>query len=241
MTATVDVRSAAKRGTTVTYWLDSRHSFSFGDYYDPRNTHHGLLLVNNESTLAAGNGFATHPHDNMEILTWVLDGTITHRDSIGNTETIYPGLAQRMSSGKGILHSEKNESNGQRVRLVQMWVVPDQRDGEPAYQQRDVSSELDRGGLVNIASGRPGHDPALGLAQKDAAFHAARLSPGSSLELPSAPYLHLFVGRGLISADEAGDLGAGDAARFTGSDGVRVTATEPAEILVWEMHSSLGG
>jgi redox-sensitive bicupin YhaK (pirin superfamily) len=241
MTSTVDVRQAAKRGSTVTYWLDSRHSFSFGDYYDPNNTHHGLLLVNNESTLAPGNGFATHPHDNMEVLTWVLDGTITHRDSIGNTETIYPGLAQRMSSGKGILHSEKNEAVDQPVRLVQMWIPPDERDGEPGYEQRDISDALDRGGLVNIASGIPGHDSALGLTHKGAALHGARLAAGSSVDLPAAPYLHLFVGRGQVKVDEAGDLGAGDAARFTASDGVRVTATESSEILVWEMHASLGG
>ena len=121
MAATVDVRRAADRSVTKTSWLNSRHSFSFGDHYDPGNTHHGLLLVNNEDIVAPGSGFAAHPHRNMEIVTWVLKGSLAHQASAGNHGMIYPGLAQRMSAGSGILHSEKNDSSTEPVHFVQMW------------------------------------------------------------------------------------------------------------------------
>ena len=107
---TVDVRRADERFATKISWLDSKHSFSFGPHYDPHNTHHGLLLVNNDDTVDPGTGFETHPHRDMEIVTWVLRGSLVHQDSTGHSGVIYPGLAQRMSAGKGILHSEKNDS-----------------------------------------------------------------------------------------------------------------------------------
>ena len=110
MTASIDVRRAADRFATRIPWLDSHHSFSFGGHYDPDNTHHGLLLVNNDDVVAPGTGFETHPHRDMEIVTWVLRGSLVHQDSTGHTGVIYPGLAQRMSAGTGILHSEKNDS-----------------------------------------------------------------------------------------------------------------------------------
>lgn len=106
----VDVRRSARRAATKIDWLDSKHSFSFGQQWDPANTHHGLLLVNNDDTVRAGSGFETHPHRDMEIVTWVLQGSLVHQDSTGHSGLIYPGLAQRMSAGRGILHSEKNDS-----------------------------------------------------------------------------------------------------------------------------------
>ena len=124
MSAHAEVRRAAARAVTATPWLTSRHSFSFGDHYDPDNTHHGLLLVNNDDIVAPGTGFDTHPHRDTEIVTWVLQGQLAHQDSIGNRGVIYPGLAQRMSAGSGILHSEKNDSSTEPVHFVQMWVVP---------------------------------------------------------------------------------------------------------------------
>lgn len=107
---TIDIRRAEDRLTTKISWLDSKHSFSFGHHYDPDNTHHGLLLVSNDDTVLPGQGFDTHPHRDMEIVTWVLRGSLVHQDSIGHSGVIYPGLAQRMSAGTGILHSEKNDS-----------------------------------------------------------------------------------------------------------------------------------
>ncbi|OBK24650.1 pirin family protein [Mycobacterium asiaticum] len=241
MTATVDIRRAADRAVTRTRWLESRHSFSFGDHYDPDNTHHGLLLVNNDDVVAPATGFDTHPHRDMEIVTWVLEGELAHRDSAGNQGVIYPGLAQRMSAGSGILHSEKNDSATRPVHFVQMWIQPDESNIAPGYQQQQIEDHLLRGGLVTIASGSPRHDAAIKLHQRAAALHVARLDTGDAVDLPAAPYLHVFVARGTVSCEGAGELGPGDALRLTDTDGRRLIASEPAEVLVWEMHAKLGG
>lgn len=237
MPPTVDIRRADDRGASVTDWLQSRHSFSFGDYYDPANTHHGLLLVNNDDIVAAGGGFDTHPHRDMEIVTWVLDGELAHADSMGNSGVIYPGLAQRMSAGTGVQHSEKNASSANPVHFVQMWVIPDRAGLTPSYEQREITLA---GTLTPIASGAG--DAAVTLHNRNATLYGARLRPGGAVELPEARYVHLFVARGSVTLEDSGDLAEGDAARLTGSGGQRVSATdEAAEILVWEMHASLAG
>jgi redox-sensitive bicupin YhaK (pirin superfamily) len=238
--ATLDVRRAADRAATRAPWLTSRHSFSFGDYYDPDNTHHGLLLVNNDDVVSARSGFATHPHRDMEIVTWVLSGALTHRDSIGNSGVIYPGLAQRMSAGTGIEHSEKNESPSETVHLVQMWIVPDTPGRSPGYQQQEIGDELAGGGLVTVASGN-NDDAAITLGNSSATMYGARLQPGDAVEMPEAPYLHLFIPLGQVSLEGVGTLDSGDAVRFTGSGGQRVTAVAPSEILIWAMGATLGG
>src|SRR3954470_20340344 len=125
MTPTIDVRPAASRDHTSIDWLDSRHSFSFGPHWNPANTGHGLLIVSNDDRVRAGSGFSTHPHRDMEIVTWVLDGELEHKDSEGNKGVLYPGLAQRMSAGTGIWHSEMNPSAEKDVHFIQMWVLPD--------------------------------------------------------------------------------------------------------------------
>jgi redox-sensitive bicupin YhaK (pirin superfamily) len=232
----VDIRRAEDRGLTTTEWLKSRHSFSFGDYYDPANTHHGLLLVNNDDVVAPATGFDTHPHRDMEIVTWVLEGELAHRDSMGNSGVIYPGLAQRMSAGTGIAHSEKNGSAAAPVHFVQMWVLPNEAGITPGYQQQDI--EL-TGALTPIASGAT--DAAVTLHNRNATLHGARLRSGDALVLPHAQYVHLFVARGAVTLEGAGELTTGDAARLTAGGGQRVTATADAEILVWEMHAGLGG
>lgn len=232
-----DIRRGTDRAVTTTSWLKSRHSFSFGDHYDPDNTHHGVLLVNNDDIVAPASGFDTHPHRDMEIVTWVLEGSLAHRDSAGNSGAIYPGLAQRMSAGSGILHSEKNDSPTEPVHFVQMWVAPDETGIDPSYQQHEIG---DMRGLVPVASGRPGQDAAITIHNRSAALYAARLEPGATVELPTAPYLHLFTARGRLTVEGIGDLAEGDAVRFTGADGQRVAAVAPSEVLVWEMHSALG-
>lgn len=246
----VDVRRSARRAATKIDWLDSKHSFSFGQQWDPANTHHGLLLVNNDDTVRAGSGFETHPHRDMEIVTWVLQGSLVHQDSTGHSGLIYPGLAQRMSAGRGILHSEKNDSwrlrgdtRREPVHFVQMWVVPDEDGITPGYEQLEIDDELLAGGLVPVASGMDRHDgaAAIRIRNKHAALHAARLRPGQAVELPEAPFLHLFVPRGSVALEGAGTLAEGDAVRFTATGGQRVTAVEPAEILVWEMHAAISG
>jgi redox-sensitive bicupin YhaK (pirin superfamily) len=237
----VEIRRAADRAVTATPWLKSRHSFSFGEHYDPGNTHHGLLLVNNDDIVQPGTGFDTHSHRDMEIVTWVLSGELTHRDSAGNHGIVYPGLAQRMSAGSGILHSEKNDSRTEPVHFVQMWVVPDEAGIDPSYQQHEIASGSLRAGLVTIASGIPGNEAAITLHNRNAALHGARPQPGESVDLPHAPYLHLFVAGGRVNASGIGELAPGDAVRFTDAEGPRVTAIEPSEVLIWEMHAPLGG
>ena len=168
---TVDIRPAADRFATKIDWLDSKHSFSFGHHYDPANTHHGVLLVNNDDVVAPGTGFETHPHRDMEIVTWVLRGQLVHQDSQGHNGVIYPGLAQRMSAGTGILHSEKNDAwritgdtqHDEPVHFVQMWVVPDEQGISPGYEQLEIGDELLRGGLVPVASGMAKHDGASAI------------------------------------------------------------------------------
>ncbi|MGN6472260.1 MAG: pirin family protein [Mycobacteriales bacterium] len=235
----IDIRRAAERARTRIDWLDSHHSFSFGPHYDPANTHHGLLLVNNDDVVAPGTGFETHPHRDMEIVTWVLSGALVHQDSEGNHGAIYPGLAQRMSAGTGILHSEKNDAGSDSVHFVQMWVLPDANGVTPGYEQLEIDDALLRGKLATVASGMPRHadDAAIRIGNRNAALYAARLQPGESIELPDAPYVHLFVPVGAVELEAAGRLSEGDAVRLTAAGARKVTAVTPAEILVWEMHA----
>jgi quercetin 2,3-dioxygenase len=244
---TIDVRRAEERFSTRFGWLDSKHSFSFGYHRDPRNTHHGLLLVNNDDVVTPGAGFETHPHRDMEIVTWVLEGSLVHQDSEGNSGVIYPGLAQRMSAGTGILHSEKNDSwrvglgevHDEPVRFIQMWVLPDERGIRPAYQQEELPELELRGRLAVVASGMDAHADAtaIRIANRHAALHAARLGIGEQVVVPDAPYVHVFVARGDVVLEGAGSLSHGDAVRLTGGGGQRLTAVDDAEVLIWEMHA----
>jgi redox-sensitive bicupin YhaK (pirin superfamily) len=245
----IDIRRGDSRFSSQLGWLDSKHSFSFSRHWDPDNTHHGLLLVSNDDKIAPGTGFDTHPHRDMEIVTWVLRGSLVHQDSEGNAGVIYPGLAQRMSAGTGILHSEKNDSwklqggpaHEDPVHLVQMWVVPDERGIDPGYEQLEIDDALLKGNLVPVASGMEKHRDAAAIRIKNryAGLYAARLESGNAVTLPEAPFVHLFVARGSVDLEGAGTLAEGDAVRFTATGGQRVTAIEPAEILVWEMHAEI--
>lgn len=244
----VDVRRAEDRFKSRISWLDSKHSFSFSNHYDPDNTHHGLLLVNNDDIVLPGSGFETHPHRDMEIVTWVLQGSLVHQDSDGNTGVIYPGLAQRMSAGTGILHSEKNDAwrqgvgdvHDEPVRFIQMWVLPDEAGITPGYEQLEIGDELLRGGLVPVASGMDQYadNTAIRINNRYAALHAARLESGDAVTVPDAPYSHIFVARGNVELEGAGTLTEGDAVRLTGVGGQRLTASDDAEVLIWEMHAA---
>jgi redox-sensitive bicupin YhaK (pirin superfamily) len=229
----IDVRAAADRFHTQLDWLDSWHSFSFGPHYDARNTHHGQLLVSNDDVIRGGRGFAPHSHRDMEIVTWVLDGELEHRDSTGTVGRITPGLAQRMSAGTGITHSEMNANQDADLHLVQMWVTPDTNGIEPSYEQQDVSAELERGGLVTVASGRPG-GRGVAIHQRDAELLAGRLPPGTEAQIPAGTHVHVFVARGTADLDGAGSLATGDAARLTDEPARGVAAgPQGAELLVW--------
>ena len=245
----VDVRRGAERSATRISWLDSKHSFSFGRHYDPANTGHGLLLVNNDDVVSAGSGFETHPHRDMEIVTWVLQGSLVHQDSTGHSGVIYPGLAQRMTAGAGSCTARRTTPGGSRperaqepVHFVQMWVVPDETGVVPGYEQLEVEDELLRGGLVPVASGHgaarrradPDPQPVRRAARRPAAARSERAAARRPVPAP-------VRARGATSTSRApGALGEGDAVRFTATGGQRVTATSPAEVLVWEMHAALG-
>ena len=232
-TPAIDIRRSADRFHTRAGWLDSKHSFSFSSHYSPDNTHHGQLLVLNDDRVAGGTGFETHPHRDMEIVTWVLDGELEHKDSEGNRGLIYPGLAQRMSAGRGIWHSEKNWSPTDEVHFIQMWVLPDTEATDPGYQQLDINDQLAEGGLVPVASGQ-GHDAAIAIQQKDAVLWAARLSPGERIDVPSAAFGHVFIARGSAQFESKGPLATGDAVRLTGVDDMSLVADdEGAEVLIW--------
>jgi redox-sensitive bicupin YhaK (pirin superfamily) len=233
MNTTIDVRRAGTRPHTKIDWLDSKHSFSFGHHYDPTNTHHGLLLVSNDDRVAAGTGFSTHPHQDMEIITWVLSGRLEHKDSEGNKGELFPGLAQRMSAGTGIWHSEMNPSREEDVHFVQMWVLPDTERITPGYEQLDINSELDRGGLHPIASGQ-GHDAAISIRQRDAVLWGGRLKAGETVSVPEGNHVHLFVATGDVGLEGAGALDAGDAVRLQQAGSPTLTAgAGGAELLIW--------
>ena len=243
----IDVRRAGSRFVTDLGWLDSKHSFAFGHHRSTTNTHHGLLLVNNDDRVAPGTGFETHPHRDMEIVTWVLEGSLVHQDSMGNNGVIYPGLAQRMRAGTGILHSEKNDSwhldgsvHDTPVHFVQMWVLPDEQGITPGYEQLEIEPDRLAGGLVTVASGMPAHATAaaIRIANRYAALHAARLRPGQEVTLPEAPFLHVFVPRGSVVVEGVGELAEGDSVRLSASGGQRLTGRTEAEVLVWEMHAT---
>jgi quercetin 2,3-dioxygenase len=235
MATTFDVRRAADRFHTRIDWLNSHHSFSFSNHYDPNNTHHGLLLVNNDDTVLPGTGFSTHPHQDMEIVTWVLSGELEHKDTLGNKDVIYPGLAQRMSAGTGIWHSEMNPRSAEPVHFVQMWVLPDTERIGPGYEQLDVSSNLGNGGLVPVASGRA-ELGAVSIRQKDATLWVGRLATGQMVHVPDNRYAHLFVAAGSATLEGAGPLAAGDAVRLTAAGSPALSAgPEGAEVLVWEL------
>lgn len=227
------LQRADQRPHTKISWLDSRHSFSFGSHWDPNNTGHGLLIVNNDDVVRAGSGFSTHPHQDMEIITWVLEGELEHQDSEGNRGLLYPGLAQRMSAGTGIWHSEMNPSGDHDVHFVQMWVLPDTERIDPSYQQLDINAELSKGGLVPIASGK-GHDAAISIRQRDAVLWGGRLRAGEKVTVPDDRHVHVFVPRGTVALEHAGDLATGDAARlFSVGDVELVAGDDGAEVLIW--------
>ena len=243
----VSFRRSADRHQTQIGWLHGRHSFDTG--VDPlgADTHHGVLVVNNHDTIAPGAGFDTHPHRNMEIVTWVLNGSLVHQDSEGNTGVIYPNLAQRMTAGTGIRHSEKNDHSAvnpgavQPLDLVQMWIIPDEDEVTPGYEQLEMDPSDIQGRLAVVASGMTRHRDlaAIRIRNRYAALHVARLESGESVSVPDAPFVHVYASRGRMDLEAAGSLDAGDAVRLTAAGERWLRAAEPSEVLIWEMHATL--
>ena len=229
----VEVRRGAERPVTRADGRETRYGFSFGTHYDPANTSFGLLVACNEDVLQPGAGYGPHPHRDLEIVTWVLSGSLLHEDDTGGRSVLRPGAVQRMTAGRGVVHSEV--AGPEPVHLVQTWLVPDTPGLEPNYEQADVV--LEPGRLVPLAGSSPAAP--VRLAQRAAVLHAAALRPGDEVALPDAPYVHVQVTRGAVELEGAGGLGQGDEARCTKAGRPALRAGSAAEVLVWEMHARL--
>jgi redox-sensitive bicupin YhaK (pirin superfamily) len=231
----ITLRKASERGHANHGWLDSFHSFSFADYYDPAHMGFGALRVINEDRVQPGMGFGTHGHRDMEILSYVLEGRLEHKDSMGNGSIIAPGDIQRMSAGRGVLHSEYNPSREEAVHFLQIWIEPSVRGLAPGYEQAHVDDAAKRGRLAFIA-GPEGSGAAVAIHQ-DARVYAATLAGAQQVRHEIAPrrraYVH--VARGRVDVNGIG-LGSGDAAKLEGESGVEIGNGERAEILVFDLE-----
>ena len=243
----IELRRAEQRFLTRSHWSETHHSFSFGEHYDPSNVSFGRLLVNNDDLVRAGSGYSDHPHSDAEIITWVLSGSLVHEDSHGNSGLIYPGLAQRMSAGSGIVHSERNDAYlidparaPEPVHFIQMWIKPDEAGTPPSYQQRELAlGDLARGWVL-IASGSHA-DAVVKIGSAASTLWASVLPPGASRLLPDGELLHVYLARGVLEAEAIGPLEPGDSLRLSGSTQLRLAAREEAEVLVWQMDRGEGG
>lgn len=229
-----EVRRGRDRGHLNHGWLDTFHSFSFGDYYDPQRIEFRALRVMNEDRVAPGQGFGMHGHRDMEIVTLVLEGALEHRDSLGNGEILRPGELQRMTAGTGIRHSEFNPSASEAVHLYQIWLKPERPGLPPSYEQKAFDPAEQRGQWRVVAS-RDGRDGSLVIHQ-DAALSLARVGTDETLTRPVSPQRHgwLQVLRGRIVADGV-ELEAGDAVAVSDESELSLTAREPAELLWFDL------
>jgi quercetin 2,3-dioxygenase len=231
----INIRPGDERGHTRIEWLDSRHTFSFDRYHDPEHMNFRQLRVINEDWVAPGEGFPTHSHRDMEIITYVLEGALEHKDSLGTGSTIRPGEVQRMSAGRGISHSEFNHSQKDTVHLLQIWIMPKQRGLEPSYEQRSFNLEeaQDRFHLVATGSGAP---ESITIHQ-DVELYVSRISPGKMVEYRLSPGRHAWiqVARGDVSINGK-QLKAGDGAAVSGEEMVEIKAADKqAEILLFDL------
>lgn len=230
----ITIRRAGERGRTRFDWLDSRHTFSFGEYRDPRYMGFRTLRVINDDRVEPGEGFATHSHRNMEIVTYVLDGAIAHKDSTGTSTVIRPGEAQRMTAGTGISHSEYNPSKSDPVRFLQIWILPDTQGLKPEYEQRSFDLDKNRGRWLTIAAKEP-RGGAVKVHQ-DVEIAAARLSPGQQATYRLKPGRHAWVQVAVGGATLNGAaLAEGDGAAASDEEIVEAKATEDAELLLFDL------
>jgi redox-sensitive bicupin YhaK (pirin superfamily) len=230
----ITVRHRHERGQTRLDWLDSRHTFSFGDYYDPAHMGFGSLRVINDDRIAPGAGFGRHPHRDMEILTYVLAGTLQHRDSLGTGSLIRPGDVQRMTAGTGILHSEYNHSPAEPVHLLQVWILPEERGLRPGYEQKTFP-ESERRGRLRLVASRDGRDGSVTVRQ-DVDLFAALLGPGDDVAHPLRRGRRAWVqvATGAVTLNGR-PLQAGDGAEVEDEPALRLTADGPAEILLFDL------
>ena len=230
----ITVRHAEERGVASMGWLDSKHSFSFGHYHDPDFMGFGPLRVINEDRVQPGTGFDTHGHENMEIISYVLDGALEHKDSIGNGSVIRPGDVQRMTAGTGILHSEFNPSEDDVVHFLQIWILPDTAGLEPGYEQKHFSA-ADKQGRLRLVGSRAGRDGSVTIHQ-DVDLYAATLADGDRVEHAPAAGRRVWVQLAGGSAEINGiQLRPGDGVAVADEASISVTATSEAEVLLFDM------
>ena len=233
----ITVRPSEDRGHTQIGWLDSRHSFSFDRYFDPKHTNFRSLRVINEDWVAPGAGFPMHPHRDMEIITYIMEGALEHKDSMGNGSVIRPGEVQRMSAGTGVLHSEHNASEDARVHLLQIWILPGQLHLQPGYEQK-MFPKQNLEGTWQLLAGPGGKNGALTI-HKDAELHATRLPAGAQLSYRLRPGRHawLQVADGRLELDGV-EVHAGDGAAISDQESfsLRVPDGAPvAEVLLFDL------
>jgi len=227
-------RKSADRGRTKIDWLDSRHTFSFGDYYDPAQMGFGTLRVINEDRVLPGAGFPTHPHRDMEIVTYILEGALEHKDSLGNGSIIRPGEAQRMSAGTGITHSEFNHSKSEPVHFLQIWITPAARGIAPGYEQKTIDEAGAHRGFATIGS--PASTDRSVKIHQDAALSVAKLERGQtvSASLKKGRHGWVQVARGEVAVNGSA-LAQGDGAAISDETNVTIVANSPAEVLFFDL------
>lgn len=230
----LQVRKSQERGYADHGWLKSFHSFSFAGYYDPAFMGWGNLRVINEDRVAAGAGFGTHGHQDMEIISYVLDGELAHKDSMGNVESIPPGDVQRMSAGTGVMHSEFNHKKDQTTHFLQIWILPNKRGVQPGYEQKAFGAADKRGRLRLVAS-PDGAESSVSMSA-DARLYAGLFDGAESAELTLDParksYVHLVRGSLEVNGQS---LSGGDAAMISGESRVNLTGGRDAEVLVFDL------
>ena len=231
----IDIRRSAERGGGDFGWLKTQHSFSFDTYHDPRFMGFRSLRVINEDWVQAGHGFPMHPHRDMEIITYVLDGALEHKDSMGNGSIIRPGDGQRMSAGTGVRHSEANASKADAAHLLQIWILPDRRGHEPGYEQKAFPEAEKRGKLRLIAS-PDGQDGSVTIHQ-DARLYVSLLQAGQEVkhELGEGRYAWLQVAKGAVELN-GHSLNQGDGAAISDEQRLTVKGTEDAEVLLFDLQ-----
>ena len=230
----IRLRRAADRGRTQLDWLDGRHSFSFGHFFDPEHMGFGPLRVLNDDRIAPGGGFDTHPHRDMEIITVVLSGALEHEDSTGNRSVIRAGEVQRMSAGTGIRHSEFNHSRSEPVHLLQVWIEPEKKGVEPSYEERSFPAG-ERAGVLRLVASHDGRHGSLRI-HRAVDLYLAALGPGEEVvhEIPEGRRVWVHVANGAARLN-GHDLGPGDGAAIEEEARIRLTATESSEILLFDM------
>jgi redox-sensitive bicupin YhaK (pirin superfamily) len=230
----ITLRPSGERGRAQLGWLDSKHSFSFSDYYDPKHMGFRSLRVINEDRVEPGKGFGTHPHRDMEIISYVLEGALEHKDSMGTGSVIRPGDVQRMTAGTGVLHSEFNASKSDPVHFLQIWILPDRVNLTPSYEQKTFPTSDGKNQLRLIAA-HDGRDGAITVHQ-DAEIYAAMLDAGASVTHRLGAGRHAWVQVARGSVEIAGKrLAAGDGASASDEREITLAAQEPAEVLLFDL------